>query len=426
MKQIVFSAILLLLLLPPVDAQEGDDEPLDVSAIACESLQPNEICFGQASVELLADCEPVLTFDTPGELMSLDGVCVIRTYDSGMALMDIRPDTDSVFIAAVGEIEMQTVSGAAVGMPAILEVATDVYSGPGSQYAIIGSLDAGTEILVNACNCTRNWLRIVQADGTVGWVAARRVSLDDTTLPEVAPDTPVYGHWQAFTLTTGDQRSGILIQTQDEPIPLQINGVQLDIDSTAFVRVTPADLMEIDVLAGQARIRTGERVVTVPAGGHVLIPLAEQNVPVGNMMVELYDRDHIATLPLALLPQSINPMIGFDERQPTIVGMLEECNVVSDTGDVVCPLQFINPDGDDIVAMDVTFVYAPMGEWAGSQHDSPALLLGDMTAGTLAWEVSCTLAGENFIGPVEWDITLEDAAGHRSAPFRAAFNCVDG
>jgi hypothetical protein len=416
--------VIFLLLALPLQAQ--DNGYPDVSAVPCADLGPNEICFGQAPVELLVNCEMAPAFDAPDERLSLEAVCVVRTQESGVALIHLRPDVHSVYLAAVGTVEMQSVSSGEVGMEAVLEAEANIYSGPGSQYAVVGSLEAGTAIFVNACNCTRNWLRIMQADGTVGWIPARRVSLDHSALPEVTVDTPVYAIMQAFTLSTGASGSGLLIQVQDAPVPLQINGVQLDLDSTAFVRALPGEVMEIDVLAGQGRITAGGRTLQVPAGGHVLIPLTERNVPADSMQVELYEPDHAAGLPLALLPQPVDPLTALDETRLTVVGV-EQCQVISGRGTQTCPLQFINPDGDAIAALEAAFVYAPLGQWEDGRHESPALLAGSMAAGTLGWEVACTLGrGDNFIGPVEWLITLEDVAGHRSSPFKAAFNCIDG
>lgn len=424
MKLKLFFVILLLFVMP-VQAQDSDSGYPDIRDIGCADLAPNEICYGQAAVELLVDCEEAPEFDTPDERLSLEAVCLIRTSADGVALMRLEPGADSVFLAAVGDVEIQNVSSGEVGQDAVLETDADIYSGPGSQYEVIGSLAAGTEVYVNACNCTRNWLRIMQADGSVGWIPARRVSVDDTALPEVAADAPVYTNLQAITLVTGASGSGLLIQMLDAPVLLQINGVQLDITSTVFVRSIPGNMLEIDVLDGHGRFTANETTVHVPAGGHLLVPLSERNVPVGEMTVALYESDHASNLPLALLPQAIDPLVALDAIHPAVVSV-EECDVVSNRGDTACPLQFVNPDGDAIVQMDVEFVYAPMGTWEGSQNENPTLLEGDMRAGVLSWTISCSLAGENFIGPVQWLITLEDAAGNRSAPFEAAFNCVDG
>lgn len=70
---------------------------------------------------------------------------------------------------------------------------------------------------------------------------------------------------QALTLVTGET-GGLLIQMNDAPVPLQINGVMLDLDSTVYVRSTPGGQMEIDVLAGQGRITADDMTVYVPAG----------------------------------------------------------------------------------------------------------------------------------------------------------------
>ncbi len=420
----IFVLIVLFLFALPVFSQDTCTMP-DLAEGICADLGPGEICFGQEAVELLVNCEFAPEFDTPDDRIGVEVVCLLHTSESGMALMNLQPDEHGVFIAAVGDVEMQNVSSGAVGTEVILEADTEIYSGPGSQYEVIGSLPTGTEIFVNACNCTRNWLRIMQADGHVAWIPSRRVNLDQSELPEVAVDTPIYENMQAFTLVTEGDCSGLLIQMADEPVLLQINGVMFDLDSTAFVRAAAGEMMEIDILEGQGRITVNEQTTYAPAGGHVLIPLAESNIPSGEAVIELYQIEHIANLPLELLPRSIDPLTALDTTHPIVVSV-EECNVISDLGEMACPIQFINPDGDAIVRMDVDFVYAATGEWEGSSHESPVLLQGDMSVGTLGWDISCSLAGENFIGPVEWIIILEDAGGNRSAPFRAAFNCVDG
>lgn len=409
---------LVITLILPINGQDGDNP--------CADLGPNEICYGQETIELLVNCEAAPEFDTAGERIPLEDVCLIRSRDVGMALVHLQSDSDSALIAVLGDVEMQSVSSGQVGSEAVLNDDANIYNGPGSQYDIIGELEMGGKIFVNACNCTRNWLRIMQSDGSVGWIPARRVTIDDAELPEVTVDAPVYQMMQAFTLVTNGPDSGLLIQMQgDATLPLQINGVRLDLDSTAFVRAEPDQDMEIDVLDGEGHITVDTMTVQVPAGGHVLIPLSEQRIPSLNLHVELYEEAHTVDLPLDLLPRPVDPDSALDVTHPTIIGV-ENCNVVSDTGLMACPLHFLNPDGDAIVQMEVEFVYAAFGEWEGRVHESPELLDGDMSAGQLAWNISCSLAGENFIGPVEWLITLEDESGHRSDPYLAAFNCVDG
>ncbi|MFW5709438.1 MAG: SH3 domain-containing protein [Chloroflexota bacterium] len=438
MKIMLFFITVLLVLITPINAQEDPcpdpTPPAEVlaSAIAaCGDLEPNEICYGHDLVELVTDCEAAENFNTPGARANVEAVCVVRTSGAGITLMRLQPEDAAVFVAMVGNVEMQSVSSGDVGLETIVAEDTNVYSGPGSDFEIIGAFEAGAEIYVNACNCTHNWLRVLQADGSVGWIPARRVNPVEAELPEVSAAAPVYEKMQAVTLATGADdacnglRSGILVQMDDEPVVLQVNGVTVELESTAFIHASTGEHMEIDILTGESRITADTMTLHAPAGSHVLVPLSEQNLPNGEMVVELYSPDHVADLPLALLPRSVDALTVLDEPQPTIVGV-EECRVISDTGEMACPVQFINPDGDTITRMDVEFIYAPQGNWEGSVHQNPPLLTGNWDAGSLAWNITCSLAGENFIGPVEWLITLEDESGNRSEPFKAAFNCVDG
>lgn len=427
MRLLWFALVMLLCVVPPALAQDGGDTP--DPAQACGDLAPNEVCYGQASVELMTDCEDAPDFDTAGDRASATQVCMLRTSGEGVAFVHLRPDEASAYMIATGDVEMQNVSSGRVGLEVTLTEDIDILAGPGSQYEVIGTLEAGTVVFVNACNCTRNWLRIMQDDGSVAWIPARRVDIGDADLPEVDPDTPVFAAMQAFRLVTGDASSGLLIQmaadTDTEPLPLQINGVLLHITATAFVRSLPGERMEIDVIEGEVRLESDTMTARVPAGGHILLPLDANSLPTGAMSIAMVEPDHIAGLPLTLAPRPVEPGLGLAGTEPVIVGV-EACSVVSDLGGEQCPVHFLNPDGDAIALLDAEFVYAPIGTWEGSRHADPPLLDGDATAGRLAWEVSCSLAGENFIGPVEWLLTLQDADGNRSEPFPASFNCVDG
>lgn len=427
MKQRILHSLVFLftsLIAVSIYAQDGQCD-LPVDAAICGDLAADQVCFVQEQVEVLVDCELDPTFDTPGEQLSMDEICLVRTIQSGAALIQMEPNGNPVYLAPVGDVEIQSVSDGTVGTRVTLNEATDIYAGPGSQYDRVGSLEADTEIFVNACNCTRNWLRVMQNNGSVGWIPARLVDLDRDSLPQVDPDAPVYENMQAMTLISGATCSGVLIQTVDDPVLLQINGAEMELDATAFVRAQNGDTMEIYVLGGQASVTANDMTMVTPMGGRVIVPLTEQSIPTGSMRVDLYTPEQVAAAALGLVPTAVDPVIGLETREPVIVGV-EECNVVSDLGEVPCPVHFLNPDGDDIVSMDVEFVYAPFGEWEGSTHESLELLDGNMTAGILGWDVSCSLAGENFIGDVEWLITLEDVRGHRSAPFTATFNCIDG
>jgi hypothetical protein len=155
------------------------------------------------------------------------------------------------------------------------------------------------------------------------------------------------------------------------------------------------------------------------------VSLSEPNLPAGAVQVEPYIGQDVAGLPLSLLPERVDPIAVLNDEMPHIVGV-ETCTALSNMGETICPVHFVNPDGDEISRMNVEFVYAPQGEWTGSAVQSPELLVGDSRSGQLPWHVSCSLGSANFIGPVRWSITLTDAMGHISQPFEASFNCVAG
>jgi hypothetical protein len=248
----------------------------------------------------------------------------------------------------------------------------------------------------------------------------------------VGVDTPVYASMQAFTFRSDSQPTaceeapadGILIQALAAS-SLQINGVEITFDSTLFVQSQPGASLTVAVLDGYARVTAMDFTALVPAGARAAIPMSTESTPNGVTHVEPYTSEDVATLPVRLLPELIDPTVALAEVAPSIVGV-ETCSVLSDTGETICPLHFVNPDGDAITRMDVEFVYAPQGEWTGSTIEAPELLDGDNVSGRLAWRVSCSLGSANFIGPIRWSLAISDAAGHLSQPFEASFNCVDG
>jgi hypothetical protein len=150
------------------------------------------------------------------------------------------------------------------------------------------------------------------------------------------------------------------------------------------------------------------------------------STPDGIPRIEPYTAEDVRNLPLSLLPEPIDPTAPLNTDIPVIVGV-EACAIIADRGTTVCPLYYLNPDGDAIVRMDVEFVSAPLGVWQGSIRQSPERIVGDNISGVLAWDSTCSLqGGVNFIGPVMWSITITDEEGHISEPFEAQYNCVEG
>jgi hypothetical protein len=450
MKGILVSLLLFVLTAPVVTAQDGAcatlrDEALATALQSCAEVGPNEICLGHMDVASMMSCEVDMELDSPGDVIPINAICAMRlgamqsSGTWGIAVMRpvIGQANESLTYVLLGDIEIQNAGSAASQIRVWANADTDIRSGPGSSYESLVTVAAGTVLNVNACNCTQNWLRTVLEDGRVGWILTRSVTVFESVeaLPVVRSDTPIYGAMQAFNFSSGQVQSscadealsGILMQTPTAGMDAQaqINGVQVVFTSTLFTQAQPGGSLTIRVLDGSARVTANDFTALVPAGAEAVIALADTNVPEGGMRVQPLPEAAVADLPVALLPRAISPLEFLNDPVPQIVG-LETCSVISNRGAATCPLHFINPDGDPITRMDIVFVEAPQGEWSSSVDEAPELIGGDVFSGQLAWKPTCSLGGANFIGPVRWTITLTDSTGHVSAPFEAAFNCVDG
>lgn len=448
MKIITILTAMLLLLPVTVLAQDADcaavATALATAADACSEIGSHEICLGYGRVEAAFNCETPPVFESPGDTASLDVTCTVRTGapsgEWGIAVMTAQPTgaEQAVTYFLLGDVEMQNAATSRQRQTATALSDIEIYSQPVPPYVSIGQLAAGDTIDVNACNCTRHWLRTVLADGRVGWLLARTVELSDEApaLPVVTTEAPIYASMQAFNVRSGQTESacatapedGILIQLPAalDTVQLQINGVAVQLTSSIFVQAQPGGALTIAVLDGSARVTTDVFTASVPAGTRAVVPLSDENIADGRLTrVEVLPAETVARLPLSLLPETIDPAAALLNVTPVIVG-LEPCAVRSDRGETTCPLHFINPDGDTITRMEVEFVQAPQGTWTGSVTESPAIIAGDATSGALAWKATCSLGSANFIGPVQWSIRLTDSAGHVSEPFPAAFNCIEG
>lgn len=428
----------------PIDT--GD--VLDAAAEACSDLESNQVCFGHAPIDTLINCEDTFEFDSTGDIIPLTAICALRLgaltpegdWGVAKAKLQIQGREDvAIELIMFGQLEAQNAASSLSEMEVWVESDTELRTGPASNFDAIMPITAGQTLRANACNCTANWLRVILDDGRVGWIPTNRVTIvggSTEDLPVVTMDTPVYESLQAFTLRTGTAdsgcgdmpMSGMMIQAPmdvEGGVPIEVNGVSVTFDSTILVRSVPDEQLEIHVLDGTAVATLNNRDMTFAAGAQAIVPLNDTAFPDGDVSFAMSDADDVANLPLQMLSRPIDPLASLEVRIPQIVGT-EYCEIVSSMGEQECPIYFINRDGDEIVQMDVNFVDAPIGEWESDIQEMPALTSGDSTLGALAWTSACSLGSENFIGPVEWEITLTDAEGHVSAPFVASFNCVDG
>jgi uncharacterized protein YgiM (DUF1202 family) len=442
---------ILLLNISIAVAQEDSCSSLVQAALSstaenCGDIATGEACFGHGTIDAIVNCADAPDFASPGDILPLDVVCsmqlgTIETPNSwGVARFQVPIDDTELSATYIlfGDVRIQNAGSAFSQLEAQVIHDANVYSGAGSHYDVIGSLQAGQAIMAIACNCTGNWVRVRLGTGEIAWVAARNIDVvgDVETLPGVDSSTPIYQAMQAFVFQSEIQatscadapKSGILIQTPDsiEITYLQINGVDIALSSTIFIQSQPDGVLIIDVLDGRAQVTVDNFTATVAAGARAIVPMTEDDIASGMPRIVPYTYDNIANLYLDLLPKTIDPTAPLNEVIPVIVG-IEPCAVIADQGPTTCPLYFLNPDGNAITHMEVDFISAPLGEWEGSIRQPPELLSGDYVSGSLVWDSTCSLSGGvNFIGPVQWSITITDDEGHVSEPFYAQFNCIEG
>ena len=351
-------------------------------------------------------------------------------------VITVQTQAATLTVVPVGSVDVADAASAREAADTQVTAEANVLSGPGSGFAQVGTLTSGQTIRVDASNCTGQWLRTVLENGQVGWVSANYLEelSAEVTLPVANADTPVYAAMQAMTLQltadaascSDDSLHGVLLQVPAaaDPVPVQVNGIDMVIGGTVYVGLTADGTQTAAVLAGHARITDGDLSVAMDTGMQAFIALNAQEASSPSMHIAPFAAADVANLPLYVLPEAVDELAGLTDDGPYIVGQAA-CRVISNLPDNLCPLHFVNRDGDAIVQMDVELVSAPYGEWSDSTHENPPILQGDNVSGMIAWNPTCSLGPACFIGPVVWSITLTDAAGNVSEPFEASFNCVD-
>ena len=100
----------------------------------------------------------------------------------------------ALFAAAAGSGEAQTIAYADPGT-------TNLRNGPGTTYAVIGTVRGGTQVYVH--NCDYGWCHVT-ANGRDGWIAQSRLAFAHARAPVVVPG-PYYGVPSfGFSLRFGD------------------------------------------------------------------------------------------------------------------------------------------------------------------------------------------------------------------------------
>lgn len=312
----------------------------------CSDIQRNQACYG--NLQLAA--EPQLgvsdfQFSSPGDIEAIENILALNLsaltapQEWGVAMMRVQanlPDTlpgQNVTILLFGDIRLENQGTAELPTITIRAGSNiNIRSGPATTFRVLGGLTANQEVTVDGINPAGDWLRIVQADGSSGWVYLPLVTVEEGADIGVLVETEeargaegvVYGPMQSFYFTSGvgepqcseAPRDGILVQTPAGVgrINLLINEVAIQVGSTVFIRAVPADYIYFWVLDGEIWAGASGETAVAPAGSLVRVPTDAGALPSGPPEILAYDEDDLQSLPLSLLPDRITVPATLDEE----------------------------------------------------------------------------------------------------------------
>ncbi|MEZ4667102.1 MAG: SH3 domain-containing protein [Anaerolineae bacterium] len=219
----------------------------------------------------------------------------------GVAVMSVQANIpnplpgQAVSFILLGDVNLenavppdQAVQPADVPIPVTTINASNVRALPTTVSNVVGSVQGGVQLSADAINPDKNWVRVVYADQTPGWIRRDLVSTDGDldSLPVFTrtSQTPM----QAFYFRTGigqpscNQSPDVLVVQGPEQATVNItaNGANIRISSTIALRTTANNQLQIYTLSGEAEING----IIVPAGYTAIFQLSEDGKIVGELL----------------------------------------------------------------------------------------------------------------------------------------------
>jgi hypothetical protein len=347
-RNVIYAAVLLLFAaILPLSAQ-GDcpaivQQALNTAGQVCIGLTRNQVCYGHNHIEA-TDWEgfALPNFTQPGSMADLLNMAALATFPFdeqtqtwGVAMMAVQADLEetlpgqNVTLVVYGDVDVE--NGVEPGkklapqmIPGVSNSNPNLRLGPGTSYAIAGSLAPEEAVTVIGQNEAGDWFQILRGND-VRWVAARFITLDDETavLKVADPNTdPILLEqpMQAFQVRTRPgrppvcdeaPRDGVVIQApKDTTVNFLVNGIEMRVGSTALILPGESeDQMEVATLGGTIGLSSGgvEQVV-LPGFTTQVIAGSAPTEP------EPYEYEDVHGLPglLTLLPETVNapPPVG--------------------------------------------------------------------------------------------------------------------
>jgi hypothetical protein len=316
------------------------EQALETVDDTCAELNRNEACYGNTHVTATGwDDADLTTFTSPGDLSDIAEMALLTTLPFnldentwGIAMLALQadlPDTlpgQNVTFVVYGDAELQsevTPADLAASPPSCSASATggiNLRSGPGTGYAITGGLADGDEVIVDGRNEAGDWIHISER----AWVYTPLLTIDcdlQTLMVLEAQSTgTAYTHpMQAFRFTSGigklacDEvpRDGMLIQAPTNTVVhFLINGVRIDVGSTALLNVREDDALKISNFDGTVSVTSVGTTKTAEPGFQIIATPDEPPTE-----PEPYDYDEVRNAPVELLPEPVTiPFIVLSKK----------------------------------------------------------------------------------------------------------------
>jgi uncharacterized protein YgiM (DUF1202 family) len=320
----------------PVAVQDS----FTATEILCTGLSSGEACIGNGNVDAVfgADISGISFSQandrvrlTSLDQLSLDSSSGIWTVVSAKIELISTGNGASVTgtMLVFGDVTMsdagQVSSGGAQNATVIAQRGMNVRRTPANDGVVVWQLQPGEQVMATGITVDRVWIRIIipnEFQGT-GWVYAPYLEVEGgvESLAYVTADSPQpnltapeFGAMQSIELLSGLAKadcgsdipdSGILLQSPSgfsDGMRLKVNGVEIQLNGTAFLTAQAGGTLAVNVLEGQATAINGSSV-NATAGNRISIPLDSNLSATGTPTTGTFDSVLFDKLPTRLLPR---------------------------------------------------------------------------------------------------------------------------
>lgn len=305
-------------------------QALNAADAACAAAGRNQMCYGNVSITAVpADDTAQVTFEQVGDLVDVTQVqsVALSGMDTaagnwGVAIMKLQTNVPGALPGQVvtfvlfGNVEIENAAEALPTVTLTAAASAAVVDVPDGETLL--TLNAGDVLTANGQSADGEWLRVALPTDGYGWVAAEAVTAagDLATLVIAEPGTPVFGPMQAFYFRSGigdapcaeAPDSGLMIQTPEGVgrVTVSVNGVNMQLGSTAYLRTRPENEFGISLIEGSAIAEIDGAEQYIPAGAWITVPTDDDGLADGPPNPpQPYNNERMFTLPTVLLEREV-------------------------------------------------------------------------------------------------------------------------